>query len=102
MQDDDSRKTVSLFDTNLSSNPRILNQDGSAKLEKLSDRQIASNMAIIFSVTDFWGDKPSEKEIANNEKLIENRRRELYFERLKIRPKMIKISDYVRVTDFNW
>ena len=102
LQADGSRKTVSLFNTNLSSNPKILNQDGSPKLENLSDRQIASNMAIIFSVTDFWSYKPSDNEIANNEKLIENRRRELYFDRLRKRPKTIKISDYLRETDFNW
>jgi hypothetical protein len=102
LQADGSRKTVSLFNTNLSSNPRILDQDGSPKLENLSDRQIASNMAIIFSLTDFWGDKPSDNGIANNEKLIENRRRELYFDRLRKRPKTIKISDYLRETDFNW
>jgi hypothetical protein len=102
LQADGSRKAVSLFNTNLSSNPITLNQDGSPKLEDLSDRQIDSNMAIIFSVTDFWGDKPSDNEIANNEKLIENRRRELYFGRLRKRPKTIKIDDYLRETDFNW
>lgn len=105
LQADGSHKTVSLFNTNFLLNPRILDGDSSPKLEKLSDRQIASSMAIIFSATDFWGNKTSNFDIAENIEMTKDRRREIYFERIRKRFKSKKRLDFLmdlKESDFNW
>jgi tRNA U34 5-carboxymethylaminomethyl modifying GTPase MnmE/TrmE len=86
--------------------------NGSLKTISLlkSDRKIISNMAYIFAEIDFWDDKPTNREIAEDmkslnsisekllNKLKNEKRLELYFDRIKKRLQKDKeLNEIIRI-----